>query len=284
LGLKPGIIFSDRFHGIGRSSAGGKSPLRVVFFLLCVLVWGCVPNSKFVYMQKDDVRKKNIPTDTVLRNYGMKLDDYRIQPMDLLSIRVETNTAEEYDFTLKLNPGGQNSSQNSTLNGFLIDNNGEVEYPVIGKIKLAGLSVFEAQDRLRDAVGIYLSNPVVRVRLLNFRFTLLGEVTAEKQVISQNTRITMMEAIGMGGGLSDLADRSKVKVVRQVGGKSEVFYVNLLKEEFVTSRYYYVQQNDIIIVPALRQRPFRQYFQQNTLLFVTSITALLILISLTKSK
>ncbi|MFZ6009146.1 MAG: polysaccharide biosynthesis/export family protein, partial [Bacteroidota bacterium] len=103
----------------------------------------------------------------------------------------------------------------------------------------------------------------VRVKMLNFRFTVLGEVNGEKVVVATNPRLTVMEAIGMAGGFTDLADRSLVKVVRQKGLETEVYYVNLLEEKFIESPFYYVQQNDVIIIPPLKQRAFRRYFPQN---------------------
>lgn len=260
------------------------------FFLIVAgalfFLGACVPNRKYVYLQKDDVNKKDLPTDTVLREYNLHFDEYRIQPLDLLFIRVESITPEDYDFINRLDPSPDNlagSSSNIGLTrGYLVDTNGEVEYPVLGKVLVNGLTVFEAQDKLAKAFEQYLTMPVVRVRLLNFRFTILGEVSGEKQVVSTNTRVTFMEAIGLAGGLTELADRSKVKVLRQVGDKTEVFYVNLLEEEFVTSNKYYVQQNDIIIVPSLRQRPFRRYFGSNMALFVSTVSTVLLVINLLK--
>lgn len=251
----------------------------------------CVPNRKYTYVQQNDVRKTDMPRDTVVRQYAMNIEEYKIQPLDILSIRIESLTPEDYDFITKLYPivdqmgggggsGGSTGAQNS-INGFLVDNTGHIEFPVAGKLKFAGLTVFEAQEMLRKSFLPYLKDPVARIMLMNFRFTVLGEVVQEQLVLSRNTRISVMEAIGMAGGLGELADRSKVKVIRQVGAQAEVFYVNLLEEDLLQNKYFYIQQNDIIVVPPLKQRPFRLYWQQNLSLFVSTVSVILLVVNLT---
>ena len=255
-----------------------------LFFFAAVLFLGsCVPNRKYVYLQKDDLNKKNLPKDTVVRSYNMNIREYKIQPLDILSIRIESLTEDEFDFMAKLYPTQQQGGAGGAmlqLSGFLVDNNGDIEFPIVGKVKFSNLSVFEAQDKLQEIFKAYLKNPVARVRLLNFRFTVLGEVNAENQVTSSNTRITLMEAVAMAGGLTDLADRANVKIIRQSGGKSEVLYMNLLDENVIASNNYYIQQNDIIMVPPLRQRPFKKYWGQNIALFVSTVSVILLAVNL----
>jgi polysaccharide export outer membrane protein len=89
-----------------------------------------------------------------------------------------------------------------------------------------------------------------------------------------------MEAIGLAGGLGELADRSHIKVIRQRGPETEIFYLDLLKEDFVESSHYYIQQNDVIIVPPLKQRTFIKYFSSNIGYVTTAVTFAVLIISL----
>ena len=166
------------------------------------------------------------------------------------------------------------------LGGIMVDTEGDVKYPVLGKIKLAGLTLFEAEDTLQSIALQYLPDVTVRVRMLNFRFTVLGEVNVEQVVTALNPRLTMSEAIGMAGGFGELADRSHVKVIRQKGTSTEIFYIDLLKEDFLESQNYYVQQNDVIIVPPLKQRPFRRYFTTNLAVISSALSFVFLVTSL----
>ncbi|MBK6264823.1 polysaccharide biosynthesis/export family protein [Marivirga sp. S37H4] len=250
-----------------------------LFFFVAFLFSACVGNKRLVYLQKDDLHKKH-PTDTVLREYPLFFDDYRIQPQDILSVQFKSLTDETYDIFKDFgmgNVGGGGAAGLIGLRGELVDPQGEIVFPVVGKVRVQGMTVFEVQDTLQSIASNYVEDPVVKVRLLNFRFSILGEVNGEGSVSTQNTRTTFMEAIAMAGGLSELADRRNVKIIRQKGNTAEVFYVDLLEEDFLSSDKFYVYQNDIIIVPPLQQRPIRRYYGQNLGLLLSSVSAILLI-------
>jgi polysaccharide export outer membrane protein len=258
---------------------------NIVLFTLCMLLLGsCVGNKRIVYLQDDDL-KKDVPKEEVVREYDLQFENYRIQPQDILSVQFKSLTEEEFDVFKDFGMGGGMAGGGGgggmlALLGELVDPQGMISFPLVGKIEVQGKTVFEIQDTLQSIAAQYIEDPVVKVRLLNYRFTVLGEVNGESVVTTQNTRTTFMEAIGMAGGLAELADRSKVKVIRQKGNQAEVFYIDLLDEDFINSEKFFVYQNDIIIVPPLKQRPIRKYYGQNLGLLLSSVSAVVFIISL----
>lgn len=232
-------------------------------------------------MQKGDVNKKDLPKDSVVRKYSIEDFNYKIQSNDILSIRYLSITERDFNVISQIQQPQANTS-NPTLQGELVDNEGRIPMPVVGKVKVAGLTVFQAQDTLQKLANIYLESSIVKVRLINFHVTVLGSVNGEGLLTFTSNRISLMEAIGQAGGLDDLADRHNIKVVRQNGSQANVYYVDVLKEDFISSPFYYVHQNDVIIVPPLRQRPFKKYFATNLSLIFSSLSLALFIITLNR--
>jgi polysaccharide biosynthesis/export protein len=259
---------------------------RFILLTLAVLLMSsCVTNKKYVFLQKNDVNVKDLPKDSIIRSYDLQKYEYKIQPEDNISVQFESLTPQEYDIFNRniIAQQMQLTQGNAIMIGELVDPNGEIIYPVVGKVKVAGLTVYEAQAKLQQVADQYLESPVVKVRLINFRFTLLGEARREGTVILTTNRINYIEAIGLAGGLTDLADKRNIKLIRQIDGKAQVRYLNLLDENFINSPEYFVYQNDILIVPALRQRPYQTYFGKNLSLVISSLSLLLITITLINS-
>src|SRR5258706_552203 len=241
--------------------------MNIRLFLLfagLIFLGSCVTNKKITLLQKEDLKTKNLPKDQVIRTYAVDTFHYKVQANDILSVRFESITDKQYNFFSTQTQGQQQVGiAGALMMGELVDENGDIPFPVVGKINVSGLTVFQIQDKLQTIASQYLESPIVKVRLLNYRITVLGEVRTEHSITLTNNRVSMIEAIGLAGGFGDLADRSNVKLIRQKGGKVDIQYIDLLDENFITSPYYYVYQNDVLIVRPLRQRPFRNYFGTN---------------------
>ena len=245
-----------------------------VLILLVLFLSGCVPNVKYVPLQFNDANPKGLATDTVVRTRPLALREYRIKPGDQLSINVETLTPDQYNFIKELNPmTGAGSMRGAGMIGYLVDVHGQVEFPVLGHITLQGLTMLESEARMRELLLPLLKDPVVQIRILNYRFIFAGEVSGI--VTAPTPRMSILEAVNMAGGFTEFSDRENIKIIRQRDDQVEILYVNLLKEEFISSPNFWLEQNDIVIIRPLRQRTFRQYFFQN-IGIVISLSTLLV--------
>lgn len=259
----------------------------LLFFTALLALSSCVTNKKILYLQREgDLKKKDTPPDTAVRHYDLVNFDYKVQTNDIIAVRYQSLTEKEFDIMNQQNqPVGNQGGGIGTgalLLGDLVDEKGEIPMLVVGKVKVAGLTIFQIQDTLQHLANLYLESPIVKVRLLNYRATILGQVIHEGSITFGNNRVSLMEAIGLAGGFNDMADRSNVKLIRQTESKTEIHYINLLKEDFLSSPYYYVHQNDVLIVPPLKQRTYHLYFGQNMALILASISILLLVVTLNK--
>ncbi|MDC1198232.1 polysaccharide export protein, partial [Algibacter sp.] len=131
---------------------------------------------------------------------------------------------------------------------YLIDNEGNIDYPVLGKIKLLGLSVQEAQELFKDKLALYLKDPIVNIRILNFRISVLGEVGSPGMYEVSGERITILEALALAGDLTIKGQRENILVVRDFNGTKTYTRVDLTNKELFNSPVYYLTQNDTIYV------------------------------------
>lgn len=170
--------------------------------------------------------------------------------------------------------------------GFILDEKGNLELPFIGVLELANLSIPQAEKLITSKLLGYFETPVVRIQLLSFHFTILGEVQKEGRYTSFDPNTTMIDAFILAGNLNDFADRSKIKVVRFDGENASIFYVNMLKEDILGQPGFFLKPNDLIIVSPLEARASRKYTLPNystaISLVTTTLTFILFLITINK--
>lgn len=138
--------------------------------------------------------------------------------------------------------------------GYLVDLDGYVDMPIIGKVKIGGLTRTEAIDLLKQKLSPYLQNPTVLIRILNFKVTVLGEVRNPGTFTIPNERITILEALGIAGDLLITAERTNLLVIREIDGKKTEHRVNLTSKDLFGSPVYYLNQNDILYITPNRAK------------------------------
>ncbi|CAH1001344.1 hypothetical protein LEM8419_02245 [Neolewinella maritima] len=226
-------------------------PLLFVSLLFLLLCSSCVSYSELVNFESIEAERERIETiDNALTLH--------IQPRDLLRIQViSVNPDAALPFNDQALTGGlgQVSNQNLQLfSGYLVDEDGFIDLPLLGRVEAAGQTVESLQFLIRGKLESYLVEPVVNVRYLNFKVTVIGEVTQPGVIALPNSRVTVLEAIGLAGDLTDYANRNSVLVVREQDGERSYKRLNFQNDEIFSSEFYYLKQNDVIYVEPIRAR------------------------------
>jgi polysaccharide biosynthesis/export protein len=223
-----------------------------LLLVLCMMFSSCVSQKEVVYFQPDIIEGN-------VQNISQKHVS-RLQSGDILSIMVSSLSPEA---SAMFNPYQlQQATQQQTLQstapaaatGYLINEEGYITLPLVGKVKLAGLSSTEATELLTKQLNKYLQQPTVNVRILNFKISVLGEVTRPALYTIPNEKITLPEAIALAGDLTIYGKRDNVQVIREVDGKRTFTRVDLTRRELFNSPYYYLQANDVVYVEPTRSK------------------------------
>jgi polysaccharide export outer membrane protein len=210
-----------------------------------------------------------------------KRSTYRMQPNDILSIKVKSSTdaqvSDLFNITTTTQAPMFTSPGNLFLEGYSIDAEGKITLPIIGELTVKDLSVEEVQDLIQQNADRFLKNATVIVKLISFKITVLGEVNNPGYHYVYNNQATVLEALGLAGDLTAVGNRKNVKLVRQVKSGSEVVLLDLTNPGLLKSKYFYLMPNDALYVEPLRARSGRLNLEHLTLVFSAATTAILIL-------
>lgn len=211
----------------------------------------CLSKKELVYMQNDNLK------ETVSTPMQTTYKPYQLQSADVLSIKVqslEPEISNIYNIVPPSSAFGFADPGTMFLSGYSVDDEGNVNLPNVGKLKVAGLTLQQSQELIQRSVDRYITNATVVVKLINFRVSVLGEVNRPGQYFVYNERATIFDALGMAGDLTRGASRENVKLVRQTPGGSDVVLIDLKDPNIVQSRYYFMQPNDVLYIePSVAQ-------------------------------
>lgn len=213
----------------------------LIFLSTALLLVSCASKKDVVYLQNvEEIENMN----------GSLSYEPKLQKDDLLSIIVAADQPElTVPFNMPQIQGNYQINQNQDgIKTYLIDIEGYIVFPVIGKVKLAGLTRSQAVKLLEDQIKEYIKNPSVNLRILNYKFSVLGEVNTPGSFKIESERVTLLEALSQAGDLTIYGKRNNILVIREINGKKEYNRVDITKAEFVNSPYYYLVQNDVIVV------------------------------------
>lgn len=252
---------------------------KIIVLAFAALLTAC--GSHVAYLQNSDL------VDLSNSEY---LYDARIMPKDLLTITVSTvnrEASEPYNLMVRptLNVTSNSvSTSGGSLQPYLVDNEGNIDFPVLGTLKVGGLTKRECEQMIHDKLLRFMNeveNPIVTVRMSNYKISVLGEVARPGMFTVGNEKINIFEALAQAGDLTIYGQRDKVKLIREnAQGRKEIHKLNLNDTEIINSPYYYLQQNDIIYVEPNKVKAGNSGIGSSTTIWISVTGSLISLASL----
>ena len=250
--------------------------------LLPLLLAACQSYKKVPYFQNVEVVNEVEQQE--------KLYDAKIMPKDLLTIVVSCTNPElaiPFNLTVASNAGIAVSTSSyvttqPVLQPYLVDNEGNINFPVLGELKLGGLTKREAEQLIIDKLKPYMKEtPIVTVRMVNYKISVIGEVTRPGTFTISNEKVNLLEALAMAGDMTVYGLRDNVKLIREdANGKQQIVTLDLNKAETILSPYYWLQQNDIVYVTPNKAKARNSDVGNSTSLWFSATSILVSIVSL----
>lgn len=245
---------------------------KIYFYLIiCLISSSCVSNKKIVYFQGAE----NTIDET-------KVTEAKIQPNDNLLILVSSPKVEVSDIfnSIQINERGNSTQESLALQGYIVDKDGYINFPILGRVKLGGLTKNEAINLLQEKISEYVVESTVNIRFLNFRVTVLGEVNKPGVYTVTNETISLPEALGLAGDMTIHGRRNNVLVCREVNGKKEFYRMDMTSPDLFRSPNYYLQQNDIVYIQPNKAKSSGAGYNQNLPIWVSVFSTIITIIAL----
>ena len=247
-----------------------RGMIKLFFMGATVLMASCVSKKDIVYFQYDEIDQANVSNsyktvikpDDLLQITITALDIEAVRPFNLAAVTYATSSNSAIGV-----------AQQQT---YLVDTKGEIEFPVLGKIKIGGLTRDETIDLLKSKLSPdYIKDPNVNIRISNYKISVMGDVQRPGSYNIPNERITILDALALAGDVNISGQRNNILIIREEANKKTQYRVDLRSNNLLTSPVYYLQQNDVVYVEPNYARIQSASSNSNTSLFI-SITSLLI--------
>lgn len=257
----------------------GKRFVLVVATCLMMLMFSCTSHRQLVYLKNVD----SLSTETF---YPKTRPEYRIQTRDIMYVKIYSLN-EDMSNMINQTIGSyqQNLFQNETslfINGYTVSDSGNIEIPVLGKIKVADKTMDEAIESIKLRAAQFLKEATVIVKLISFKFSVIGEVNRPGTYNNFNSQLTVLEAISMAGDITDYGNRREILVLRPTSNGTRSFRLDLTSPQILTSDGFYLLPNDMVYVEPIKNKTFRINMPTISLAFTSISTLILILNFLNK--
>jgi polysaccharide biosynthesis/export protein len=224
--------------------------IRILTFLSLLIFSSCAKVNLTYFSNLDD---QSVYTEEI----AMTATEPIIQPGDLLNITVSSPNPEA-NFLFNRGEirtvGSSVAASVITNEGYLVDLDGNIDFPVLGSIKIAGMTKSELRSNLRIILTEYLKDPVVNIRYLNYKITVIGEVKSPSTFVVPSEKINIIEALGLAGDMTVFGKRENVLIIRESEGIRSMVRLNLNDKEVLNSPYFYLHPNDVVYVEPVKAR------------------------------
>jgi len=245
-----------------------------LFILITTLfLSSCASRQDLVYFQDAD-KEIELSVKYVLTYKPDDLITISVSALDMDAVR----PFNLYVAAFRGTAGGITSTP--SLQTYLIDATGNIDFPVIGTVPIGGLSRKEATRLVTDKLLPYIKDPIVNIRITNFKISVLGEVNAPGTFNIPNERVTLPEALGLARDLKIQGIRANILIIREVDGKITKNYIDLRTNALFSSPFYYLQQNDVVYVEPNNSRIKESRVNPNTSIFLSSVSILISLLAI----
>lgn len=262
-------------------SVQGRGHNVFACLIVILLLASCQSYKKVPYLQDVEVVEQTTQQEN--------LYDAKIMPKDLLTIVVSCTSPElavPFNLTVaspaSVAAGSSQLTTQPVLQPYLVDNEGKINFPVLGELKVGGLTKREAEQLIVDKLKPYIKEtPIVTVRMVNYKISVLGEVAHPGTFTISNEKVNLLEALAMAGDMTVWGVRDNVKLIREgANGKQEIVTLDLNKAETILSPYYWLQQNDIVYVTPNKAKARNSDIGNSTSLWFSATSILVSLASL----
>jgi polysaccharide export outer membrane protein len=255
---------------------------RSLLLFLALSLFSCASRKDIVYYQDIDSASFKEKTNSY---------EIKIQPDDLLMIIVSADDPEiAAPFNLKsyttVNPTKQDVAGSQTTQLYLVDTNGCIDFPVLGRLKVSGMARSQLVQLFQDKISVYIKNPIINLRIMNFKVSVQGEVSLPGTYTINSERVTLIEALSMAKDLTIYGKRNNILIIREIDGVKTYNRVDITKADFMNSPFYYLAQNDVVYVEPNKNKVNGSAVGPNTgvIISITSLLITLITLIVTTSK
>ncbi|WP_130734312.1 polysaccharide biosynthesis/export family protein [Flavobacterium sp. J27] len=247
---------------------------RLFFLILVLSLFSCASKKNVVYLQNnttsaisENTYEPYIQSDDVLLILVSSENPEIAAPYNLKSVVVDNNIEE--------------ASGNVKMQTYIVDANGNIEFPILGSLHLGGLTKTQAIVKLKQELKDHVTDAIINLRILNFKVTVLGEVTKPGSFTIKSERITLLEALSLAGDLTIYGKRNNILLIREQNGNKIMERIDITKSDFINSPFYYLSQNDVVYVEPNKTRVNSSLIGPNLTVGISALSLIVTIIALT---